>query len=105
MSDKKIFTEGMWYFEPNAGAPTYVLGTIVIDIERFKNFMYRNQKSEKMRISVKRAKSGNIYTEVDTYDPTNRSPRSKEEENERKIVPEPVFQYPEEEIDVSEIPF
>lgn len=102
MPDKKIFAEGIRFFPPGVAAPEYVLGTISVDVVRFTNFLIKNQQSERMKLSVKRAKSGNIYIEVDTYDPTNRATRSKEEED---VVKEVVFDYPEATVEIEDIPF
>lgn len=90
----KIFPDGFNYYEPRAGAPDFVMGNIVIDITRFSNFMVKSQTGEKLRLVIKRAKSGNIYTEVDLYDPTGKAPRSKEEEDTQ-------IQYPESEKEIS----
>lgn len=79
--DKKIFAEGMWFFPPGTTTPDYVLGSVTIDIARFKNFLIKNQESDKMRFSIKKARSGNIYVEVNRYNPDGKTPKSKEEED------------------------
>lgn len=88
MSDKKIFAEGIWFFPPGVAAPDYVLGSLTVDVVRFKNFMLKTQASDRMRFSIKKARSGNIYVEVNTYDPEGKAPRSKEEEDTQIQYPD-----------------
>ncbi len=72
MSDK-IFIPGM-SVRKNENAPEWVLGNVSIDIPAFKKFL-DEQTTDRLNVSLKRAKSGKCYAEVDTWKPAEKPAR------------------------------
>lgn len=70
MSDK-IFIPGM-SVRKNENAPDWVLGNVSIEIAVFKKFL-DEQTTDRLNVSLKRAKSGKCYAEVDTWKPSEKS--------------------------------
>jgi hypothetical protein len=95
---EKIFTNGLIFKAPNAKAPDYVKGTLSVKVEDFKAFLDEHSKNGWVNISLKEAKSGKYYAELDTWEP-NRAKKGPEE------VPEGAQEAPGEEINADDIPF
>lgn len=68
MADK-IFTNGLIFKAPHQKAPDYVKGTLSVKVEDFKAFLDEHNKNGWVNISLKEAKSGKYYAELDTWEP------------------------------------
>lgn len=97
----KIFADGLIWQDPHEKAPDFVKGNLVINAEKFTDFM-KNQTeyiSAKgwLKIVMKESKNGTIYFELDTYKPA-----------QKETAPHTTMTSPGvdgEVIDTSEIPF
>lgn len=71
MSEEKVFANG-FSFSRNEKAPDFVIGRMSIKVEDAIAFL-QEQKNEKgwVNLNVKRARSGNHYVELDTYQPAS----------------------------------
>jgi hypothetical protein len=76
MAEEKVLPEGIRFFDPNANAPEFVLGTVVISLNEFFNFckthkelttLYKDQAQIKLQIL--RSQAGKMYSVVDTFKP------------------------------------
>lgn len=75
--DEKIFAEG-FIFKKNEKAPEFVVGRMSIKVDDAISFLKQHQKNGWTNLSIKQARSGNYYIELDTYEPkTDDSSRSK----------------------------
>jgi hypothetical protein len=74
---ENILAEGLRFFEKNANAPDFVMGTIVITIDEFKNFINNNQEhltdyngKKQLKLQQLKSKQGKVYFNVDNYKPS-----------------------------------
>lgn len=88
MADK-IFVDGMRFYRPREGAPSFIKGQVSIDVEQFKEFLKKHQGPKYLNIDLKLSSGGNLYFELNTY-------KKKEEAPKEQV---------QEEIAPSEIPF
>ena len=65
MADK-VFANGIIFKEKNDNAPDFVLGSLSIAKESFLEFL-DTQPDGWVNLSIKRAKSGKPYIELDTW--------------------------------------
>lgn len=67
MSDT-IFPEGLWFNLPHEKAPSFVKGSVSVDIAKFARWaeQHANERG-RFRINLKVGKSGKAYAELDTY--------------------------------------
>lgn len=70
--EEKIFASG-FSFKRNEKAPDFVVGSLSLKAEDAIEFIKSKQKSGWLNLSVKRAKSGSYYVELDTFDPKKQS--------------------------------
>lgn len=78
----KQFVDGMRVYKPSNKAPEYVVANIEITIDQFKNWIFKNQDSEKIRIDIKIGQSGKYYAELNTWKPTGNSVKVQNDEVE-----------------------
>jgi len=64
--EEKIFADG-FIFKRNEKAPDFVVGNISIKLEEAISFMKQHEKAGWVNLSVKQARSGNYYIELDTF--------------------------------------
>lgn len=64
---EKVFANGI-IFKRNDKAPDWVIGNISIKADDFSQFMNQNLKNGWLNLGIKKASSGKIYIELDTYD-------------------------------------
>lgn len=76
MSEDKIFADG-FLFKRNEKAPDFVVGSLSVKIDDAVAFMRKHEKQGWVNLSVKQARSGNYYIELDTF-----SPKKKDDGNE-----------------------
>lgn len=66
--DEKVFADG-FIFKRNEKAPEFVIGRLSIKVEDAISFLKQHQKSGWTNLDIKKARSGNYYIELDTYEP------------------------------------
>lgn len=95
MADEKVFADG-FIFKRNEKAPDFVVGSLSIKIEDSVKFMREHDKNGWVNLSIKQARSGNYYMELDTFEPkkggasvtgSKPSPEAKGDEPEDDDVP------------------
>jgi len=74
MANEKIKPEGIFVFPKNAKAPEFVLGTAVIDIEKFSDWIANHEGylseykgKPQLKLQMLKSKEGSVYFQVDTY--------------------------------------
>jgi len=73
MAEKKetIFIEGMRFFKPREGCPTWIKGNIVIDLAQLREFIKKQSITELLRIDLcKSEKKGTYYFTLNQWKPT-----------------------------------
>ena len=84
MTDEKIFADG-FSFKRNENAPGFVVGRLSIKVDEAIAFVKKYEKRGWVNLNVKTARSGNIYVELDTYEPkgeqSESKPKAKQEED------------------------
>jgi len=82
MSKEKIFADGINFYQ-NDNAPEFIIGDIEFKVEEAIAFLKKNVKANgKCRVTAKISKSGNIYCELNTWEP------KKQEEEPEPVVEE-----------------
>ena len=88
--EEKIFADG-FSFKRNENAPDFVVGRLSIKIDDAIGFIKKYDKNGWVNLSVKTARSGNHYLELDTYEPkprTDAKPVGKAKKKESKPIEE-----------------
>jgi len=74
---ENILAEGLRFFDKNEKAPDFVMGTIVITIDEFKDFINANQQyltdyngKKQLKLQQLKSKAGKVYFNVDTFKPS-----------------------------------
>lgn len=67
MSQEKIFADG-FSFKRNENAPDFVVGRLSMKVKEAMAFMQQHEKNGWVNISIKYARSGNAYCELDTFE-------------------------------------
>lgn len=84
MAEEKIFPSGFNIKPPRDTAPDWVKGSISIKVEDFVSFLNDNEKKGWVNLEMKMSKAGNLYCELDTWEPSKKEeaePQAKEEED------------------------
>ena len=71
MTDEKIFADGM-IVKRNENAPDFVLANVSFKCQDFHNFMKQHNKAGWLNVQIKRAKSGKLYADLDTFTPSKK---------------------------------
>lgn len=79
MSKEKVFADG-FRFERKEDAPEWVVGRLSIKIEDAAEFMAKHEKKGWLNLNVLKARSGNYYLELDTYEPKGKNDEPKQAE-------------------------
>jgi len=66
--DEKIFADG-FSFKRNENAPDFVVGRLSMKVDDAIAFMREHDKKGWINLSIKTARSGNHYVELDTFEP------------------------------------
>lgn len=69
MTKEKIFAEG-FSFKRNENAPDWVIGQVSAKVEDAVSFLKANAKNGWVNMNIHRGKTGNLYMELDTWEPT-----------------------------------
>lgn len=87
MEQEKVFADG-FIFKRRETAPEFVIGNLSVKVDEAITFLKNNEKSGWVNLSIKKARSGNTYIELDTFSPSKKSegapkekPKEEEEEN------------------------
>ena len=64
------FADGLYYKQPSAGAPSFVIGKISIKKEKFMPWIDQ-QQGEWINIDIKTSKEGKVYFQIDEWKPNN----------------------------------
>jgi hypothetical protein len=72
MAEEKVFANG-FIFKRSEKAPDFVVGSMSIKIDEAIAFMREHDKKGWVNLSVKQARSGNYYIELDTFEPKKSS--------------------------------
>ena len=70
--EEKIFADG-FVFKRNENAPDFVVGRLSMKVDEAIAFIKKNEKSGWTNLSIKQARSGNYYVELDTFEAKNDS--------------------------------
>lgn len=79
---EKIYVKGFRGFKPNAKAPEFVLGSLIITPKEFGEFLKSDEvrdyfteykENKQLKVNVLRSKDGGLSFEVDTYKPKEKS--------------------------------
>lgn len=104
MSEKQtIFAKGIYWKDPSPKSPDFIKGKLSFFVEDFVSFLESYKTKGWVNIVLKESKSGNLYLELDTWQPTNQKEKPDsivEELNEGKVNP-----FEQDEIKVEDIPF
>ena len=65
--DEKIFADG-FLFKRNEKDPEFVIGRLSIKVDEAIEFIKANQKAGWVNLDVKKARTGNFYIELDTFE-------------------------------------
>jgi len=76
MTEEKIFADG-FSFKRSENAPDFVVGRLSLKVDEAIAFIKKYEKKGWVNLNVKTARSGNIYVELDTYEPKTDAPASK----------------------------
>lgn len=66
--NEKVFAQG-FSFKRNDNAPDFVIGQIALKVADAIAFIKQHDKNGWVNLSVKQARSGNYYIELDTFEP------------------------------------
>jgi hypothetical protein len=72
MADEKVFADG-FIFKKQEGAPDFVVGRLSVKVEDAIAFLKEHQKNGWVNLNIKYGRSGNAYTELDTFEPKAKS--------------------------------
>lgn len=84
MTEEKIFADG-FLFKRNENAPDFVVGRLSMKVDEAIAFMKKHEKGGWININIKQARSGNYYSELDTFEA--KSPANKDEKPKAKAAP------------------
>lgn len=87
--DEKIFADG-FSFKRNENAPEFVVGRLSMKVEDAIAFMREHDKKGWINLSIKTARSGNYYVELDTFEPKgsqNENPKGQPVSNSKSSKP------------------
>ena len=84
MSDKKtkVFADG-FSFRRKANAPNWNIGRLSINITEAVPFLKQHHKDGWVNLLVNESKNGNLYVELDTFEPKKKNPDGSTEPGEQ----------------------
>jgi len=65
----KVFADG-FIFKRNGNAPDFVIGRLSLKASEAIAFINEHQKNGWVNLDIKKARSGNYYVELDTFEST-----------------------------------
>lgn len=100
---EKVFADGL-LAKRKDNAPEYVIVNLSVKVDEFIAFLRNNEKNGWVNIGVKRGRSGNLYSELDTFQPKQRDGGDQPSQARNQPAPEPQ-QSPFDADDDDELPF
>jgi len=92
MSTEKIFADGINFYQ-NDNAPEFIIGDIDFKVDEAVAFLMKHVKANgKCRVTVKISQKGNLYCELNTWEP-----KKQEETKAGPVIEEPVESFEDEE--------
>ena len=67
-NQEKVFADGL-IAKRRDNAPDYVIVNLSVKVDEFIAFLRNNERNGWVNLGVKRGRTGNLYTELDTFDP------------------------------------
>lgn len=68
--DSPIFPDGLRVYAPNAKAPAWVKGTIVVTAKEFSQWAHDHADgNSQVRLTICESKGGKYYAKLDTFKP------------------------------------
>lgn len=88
MTEEKIFADG-FSFKRSENAPDFVVGRLSLKVDEAIAFIKKHDKKGWVNLNVKTARSGNMYVELDTYEPKQdaTAPKSKAKKTDEEVLP------------------
>lgn len=77
MADEKVFADG-FIFKRNENAPDFVVGNVSVKVDEAIAFLKANQKKGWVNLNIKQSQGGKYYTELDTWQPKEKSSQSEQ---------------------------
>tara|TARA_R100001460_G_scaffold58564_1_gene98399 strand:+ start:3244 stop:3498 length:255 start_codon:yes stop_codon:yes gene_type:complete len=75
MAEDKIFADG-FSFKRRENAPDFVVGQVSIKVEDAGPFIKKNMKNGWINLNINKARSGNYYVELDTWEPSEKKEKA-----------------------------
>jgi hypothetical protein len=67
-NQEKVFADGL-IAKRRDNAPEYVIVNLSVKVDEFIAFLRNNERNGWVNLGVKRGRTGNLYTELDTFNP------------------------------------
>ncbi len=74
------FVEGIYFYKPSDKAPDFIKNNITIERDRMIEWL--KAQDEKVRVTLKESKGGNLYAVIDNYKKEDKEPNPDEVVNE-----------------------
>jgi hypothetical protein len=90
MSQEKIFAEG-FIVKRKDNAPEFVIANVSVKVSEAIAFLKNHEKNGWVNLGIKKARSGSMYMELDTFEPrkTDAPTPAPQPEPERREAPKP----------------
>jgi len=85
--EEKIFADG-FSFKRSESAPDFVVGRLSLKVDEAIGFIKKYDKNGWVNLSVKTARSGNHYVELDTFDPSSKKEKKSSAKKQQKTEDE-----------------
>jgi hypothetical protein len=80
MEQERTFADG-FIIKRRDNAPEFVIANISVKVDEAITFLKNNQKNGWVNLNAKKARSGNMYLELDTFEPNKKAEPKKKEED------------------------
>ena len=84
MAEEKVFADG-FSFKRNDNAPEFVVGKQSIKVDEAIAFLKANAKNGWVNLDIKRAKGGNYYCELDTWEAKPKADNTPRQETAKEV--------------------
>ncbi len=84
MAEEKVFADG-FSFKRNDNAPEFVVGKQSIKVDEAIAFLKANAKNGWVNLDIKRAKGGNYYCELDTWEAKPKADTTPKQEAAKEV--------------------
>lgn len=107
MADQ-VFAEGIYFNLPRRGAPTFVVGSLSLNVDKVIQFLQQHRKDDGyVNCDIKLGRNGNPYVSLDTYvrGQAQRSNTQQTKQDDWSSSTTDGVDYPTDEIDPDSISF